>query len=484
MVQDWGPRPWINGKKHKISKLSHLLTCILRHRGAEWGLKVTREGFASVNEVWRTLKAKRRIDPRDTLSSLRWVLHHQGVPKVTGVVPGIRYETFVDTNGDDWARCAKGAGGIQGAIAGEQGMTALQLPSQCPLLTYHCTTLNVLPLILLATKNRSNTHPGGLLPGGVNGEQYRRHIHTAEFPIYDWRSSRGCRDMPVQIEISAREAVSDGQKVFRAADGCILFLGRLDPFYIKRVKIRNSGCPLYKHSDQVNNPEYETLCSCGHYWPEGTLICGIPTCMRALTKIGVRYELNNLPISKPQKAALLWYRYNLRVRDVFPDMTDKASREWFIDDDAYNAFHDVFQDPARALGVHQSDKWGDRLSAHAKKQRTREEANPGSASSSSNPAAAGSGVPDQPASADNQRPLAHPANNAMILRKAKKAFKDGYRGHSDRFDKDEEYRDNCIRQGFPRVMYLHTAGYEPMDVDDFCFERKQREENPSSSTRR
>ena len=193
---------------------------------------------------------------------------------------------------------------------------------------------------------------GGVLPGGVKGKQYRTHIHTAKRPIDDWRATRGCRELPIQIEINAREAYKDGVPVFEAADGCVMFLNRIDPWYIKRIKVRNSECPIYKHDRHVDDPLYEETCTCGRRWPSGMLICPIITCMRAITKEGIQYELNNLPISKPQKAALLWYRYNLRVQDIYPDMTAKAARQWFIDDNAYNAYHAVYRsDPARAIGV-------------------------------------------------------------------------------------------------------------------------------------
>ena len=53
-----------------------------------------------------------------------------------------------------------------------------------------------------------------------------------------------------------------------------------------------------------------------------------------------------------------------------------------------------------------------------------------------------------------------------MLKKSRHAYKKGYRwGHQDRYDTDDEYRENCIMQQIPRVLWLHTPGKTDTDVD-------------------
>jgi hypothetical protein len=92
-------------------------------------------------------------------------------------------------------------------------------------------------------------------------------------------------------------------------------------------------------------------------------------------------------------------------------------------------------------------------------------------------------MPDQPRPAGEKQAPTHPVQNSMRIRKSKKAFKDGYNGHSDRYDQDEEYRENCIRPGFPRVLYLHEDGKAPMDADTFVRDSRQRQGAAQGSRR-
>ena len=64
----------------------------------------------------------------------------------------------------------------------------------------------------------------------------------------------------------------------------------------------------------------------------------------------------------------------------------------------------------------------------------------------------------------------------MPLKKSRKAYTDGYKwGHQTRYDEDEEYRENCIKQRIPRILMLKTSGHADMDADQKVFEALREE---------
>lgn len=155
------------------------------------------------------MKLKGRLDTRDTLVTMRYVLYHQGEPD-TGDTPVPRFQGFTQKSGYDWGSAVKVSSDKIARIIGNSNMRLLTDEDSIPLKVFHCSEARFIGTIMLPPSEQTASRPGGLRPGGTGCKSRRAHVHTARHSNEDFRSSRGCRDLEVQIEINARKAARMG----------------------------------------------------------------------------------------------------------------------------------------------------------------------------------------------------------------------------------------------------------------------------------
>ena len=61
-----------------------------------------------------------------------------------------------------------------------------------------------------------------------------------------------------------------------------------------------------------------------------------------------------------------------------------------------------------------------------------------------------------------------------MTKKVTRAWKANFPwGHQGRYNGDAEYRDNCIREGIPQVLYMKLRDGSYKDADQVCWDKKK-----------